>query len=326
MVVTQDHAAIEAHFASGACGDGLKLGGIEVGFLYAVLLGQKLQGERLHRLGLHLVTCLFALLDDQGAIANQDVQVLTCDDLGSLLAHLVLCQVNEQVGNAEHGIARLVAHVDVDDGAVLLHHDAIQRQRNGYPLVMLDAAIVMSVKANLAVCLEQRVLLDIKTRGVDVRAQDVHAVLDGIAAQLDEDDGLAVRGGVHLIARLQGLTCAVDVFDVAIAGGLRTSNGALREQTLGLVLRDEIDVVSTERLELGQRRLVVSLPCVLLVHEIAFLIAFPIRSPIIAHSAPARRAILIFYAQRRFPTCNYSLLGYTPNSRIEHNPMREGSI
>ena len=72
-------------------------------------------------------------------------QILAGNDLGRLLLHLVFRQVNKQIGYAEHRILRVFAHVNGRNRPVLFGHHAVQRQRQRHPLVMLDAAVVMSI-------------------------------------------------------------------------------------------------------------------------------------------------------------------------------------
>ena len=100
----------------------------------------------------------------QRAVAHEDVQVLALHHLVGLLRHLLAGQVDQQVGDAEHRIVRVVAHLGVHHGAVFLRDHAVQRQRQRDPLVVLDAAVIMRIEQREPVRLVQRVLLEVEAR------------------------------------------------------------------------------------------------------------------------------------------------------------------
>ena len=259
MAVAQHHAAVEAQVAGAAGGHDLKLGGQEVLFLDAVLVGKQLQGEGLH--GVLLLLCLVVLVaHHQGAVADQDVERLAFNHFVGLLAHLLVRQVDEQVGNAEDGVVGILADLHVHHAAVLLGDHAVQRQRDGDPLVVFDAAVVMGVHEGKLAGFVQRVLLDVQARAVDVCAQDVHAVGQRADAQLHQDDGLVAHGRPHLVAGgklAAGGNGGVQAF---VTGGFGAADGGGGELALGLVLGDEVDVACGKLLELGQLVLIVALP------------------------------------------------------------------
>ena len=67
-----------------------------------------------------------------------------------VLGHLVLCEMRQQIGDRELRILGILADDDLNGLAVLLRHDAVDFQRDGDPLVFLDAAVVMRLeKADL---------------------------------------------------------------------------------------------------------------------------------------------------------------------------------
>ena len=86
---------------------------------------------------------------------------------------MVVGEVNEQVSDAEHGVACVFAHVHALNAAVFFRDNAMNGERQRDPLVLLDAAVVMRVEQREIARFVERVLLDIQTRAVDVRAQNV---------------------------------------------------------------------------------------------------------------------------------------------------------
>lgn len=181
LAVADNHAAVEAQLAGAACRHYLDFGGKEVFFCNAVLFFQQLKGKSLYRLlcgGFLLVGGVVGGLDLQGAIADKHIEVFALDHFAALLGHLLVAQMGQKIGYAEYGVAGIVAHVHIDHGAVGFRHHTVKRQRQRYPLVVLDAAIVVSVKEGKPVVLVNRVLLQVQTGAVDVSAQDVQARLE----------------------------------------------------------------------------------------------------------------------------------------------------
>ena len=273
LAVSQHHGTVEAQIARAAGGHNLQLGRQEVLFLHAVLFVQQLKGEGLDRIllgrGLLAVGILaFAialalgavLAHHQRAVPHQDVERLALDDLVRLLAHLGVRQMDQQIRHAKNRVIGIFADFHVDDAAVLLRHDAVQRQRDGDPLVMLDAAIVMRVQKGEIVRLVQRVLLHVQTRAVDVRAQDVHALCKRPAAQLYQDDGLAAHRCPHFVAAGKFATCGNSIFKAFVTGGFGAADGSGGKLALRLVLGDEVDVSAGELLELGELVFVIAFP------------------------------------------------------------------
>ena len=168
--------------------------------------------------------------------------------------------MDQQVGDAEHGVVRVVAHLDVHHGAVLLGDHAVHGQRQRDPLVVLDAAVIVRVEQREPVRFVQRVLLEVEARAVDVRAQDVEARRKRLLAQLHEDERLAVCLRPHLVAGLERATLAHRVVEAEVAVLLRQRDSRRRAFALRLVVRDEVDVFGRQMLERLKVGVVVLLP------------------------------------------------------------------
>ncbi len=100
--------ALSARPSGGAGGYDLDLGGEEVLLLDVVLFLDEVEE--------HLLDGLLDLLvafDDDGAAGNDDIEVLMVDRLAGGLLHLFACEVDQQVGDAEDLIGRVLAHRDV---------------------------------------------------------------------------------------------------------------------------------------------------------------------------------------------------------------------
>lgn len=179
VAVAEHHGAVEAQLACAAGGNDLELARKEVLFFHAIFLGEQREHGRFHgfffrellEFGFLGVFLIFRL---RGRAATcEHVEIFALDNLGGLLLHLVVGEVNEQVGDAEHGVACVFAHVHALNAAVFFRDNAMNGERQRDPLVLLDAAVVMRVEQRQIARFVERVLLDIQTRAVDVRAQNV---------------------------------------------------------------------------------------------------------------------------------------------------------
>ena len=292
LAVTQDHGAVKAELARGAGGHDLDLGGEEVLLLDVVLLLDDVKEHLLDGL-LDVVVAL----DDDGAAAHDHVEVLVVDGLARGLLHLIARKVNEQVGDAEHGVIGVFAHRDLDGHAVFLADHAVQGQRGRDPVIGLYAAVVVRVEVGHVAGFVERVLLEVEARGVDVRAQDVHALLHGAAAQVDEHEGLVVADGVHLVARGELAPLGEAGGEVDVACSLGELDGGGHALALGLVLADERAVCGAEVLEFGEGRVVIFLPGVRSLHE--ELLSFDVVCH--RHGSMAARA----KGQKRYRDCDF---------------------
>ena len=178
--------------------------------------------------------------------------------------------MDQQVGDAEDGVALVLAHADVDDGAVLLGDDAVDGQRDGDPLVLLDAAVVVGVEREKVVLLLEGVLLEVDARRVDVGAQDVDAGLQVVGAEVDEHEGLAAVDDVDLVAGLELLARCDGLAELDVAALARHLDGGVAALALSLVVGDVGLVALAEVVQLVELLGGVGLPGVLSLHGVPF--------------------------------------------------------
>lgn len=81
--------------------------------------------------------------------------------------------MDEKVGDAENRVRWILTNAYVYDATVFKCKNAMNCQRNGDPLVLFDAAVVVGVKGSKLIALLKRVLLDVQARGVDVSTKNV---------------------------------------------------------------------------------------------------------------------------------------------------------
>ena len=264
MAIAQNHGAVEAHVAGGAGGHDLDLGGEEVLLLDVVLLLEDIQEHLLDGL---LGGVLVVLVKLDGTAAHDHVEDLGVDGVLGGLGHLLAREMDQQVGDGKDRIVRLVADIDVDGGTVLFADDAHECERGGYPVVALDAAVVVRVEISHVAGLEGGVLLKVQARRVHVRAQDVKALLERGGAQIDEHKVLAVVSGIHLVACLKLAACGDYGLQVDVSRLLGHLDAGLDAQALGLVLTQKLLIAAAKLLELLDLLWRVLFPCAGTLHD-----------------------------------------------------------
>ena len=175
--------------------------------------------------------------------------------------------MGQKIGYAEYGVAGIVAHIHVNHGAVGFRHHTVKRQRQRYPLVVLDAAIVVSVEEGKPVVLVNRVLLQVQTGAVDVGAQDIQARLERLGADVSQNERLAMHASPYFAARFERAALANHILKRFIARSFCLLNGGRKATALGFVVRDVVDIAGSQTVELFKLVGVVVFPCVLAFQE-----------------------------------------------------------
>ena len=229
MAVSAEQASVQTYFTALAGGDNAQLGRQEITFSDAVLLVQQLHDVQLYQVA------AFAF---QRLGAQDHIQLLAGDDLCSGLLHLVACQMDQQVGDHKNGILGIFADGDGDGGAVLAADNAVQSQLHGGPLVLLDAAVVMSLEVSDLRILVQGIGLQVHTGGVYVGSADVGAICQRLSADDSQSDGLITVIVVDFITGL-GFHAGGEGLEAIL---LSLSDGPCGSFALGLALVHESHV------------------------------------------------------------------------------------
>ena len=294
VAVADHHGFVEAAVACGACGNHFEFAREEVSLRHIVFFGEDGQQQRLDGFFFRQLIQLVGLgagcpLMRVGGFcwpaSNEDIEVFAFDHFGRLFLQLVLSEVHQQIGDAEHGVAFVFAHVHLDDAAVFLGDYAMDGQGKRDPLVFLDAAVIMRVKQRESARFIQRVLLDVQAGAVNVGAEDIEALLHGAAADLCQDDRLAETVGVHFIACFEHGACRSRFVDGDIACRAGHGHGRGCAFAFGLVFGDERLVIGGEGLDFRKVGFVVGKPRVSMFHDASFSRLDP--------GAPLRRAVAL---------------------------------
>ena len=231
MAVGGDEAAVEAHVSCRSCGNHGQLGGEEIVLADAVFFVEQAQNSELDAVS--------ALVVLQRLAAQQHPEVFAGNALSQRLLHLVAGQMDQQVRNAENGIGGILAHGDLDHGAVLLGHDAVKSQGRRRPLVLLDAAVIVGLEVGHFAVLIEGIGLQVQTGGVDVGGADVSALVQRLRADDGEDHAFAVAVAVDLVAGLQLHTRHQRLEAVLFCLG----NGPVHRLALDLAVADKAHIL-----------------------------------------------------------------------------------
>ena len=281
VAVAQDHAPVEAQIPRLSGGDDLQFGGEQILLLQVVLILEELQHSLLHRL---------LLLARQRFGADDQVQGLALDHLGGGLLHLILGQVDQQVGEAEHRVVLALAQGDGHLAPVAADDHAVEGQRLRDPLVLLDPAVIVGVEVGDVPVLIEGVLLHVYPGRVDVGAHNVHALGEGLAAEDEGHEALPHPGRVDPVAGLEGAALLHDVLQVGKAGLLRLGHRLGDALPLGLACVQETPVVPRKGLQLRLLRRLILFPRVFAVH----------RTLLLSARRHACRALFFFFARRYY--------------------------
>ena len=172
LSVTENHGFVQTKMACRAGRGDFDFGGRKVLFLKAVGVFHQFEDAEL-RLFADLLVIVF-LVDGTGG--DEHVEGFAGDGGAERLAGLVAAKMREEVGDGQNGIIWLLADVQLDFRAVFLEDDAMEGEREGDPLVFLDAAIVMRVEQDELVVFVERRRLEVETRAVDMGADEFEAV------------------------------------------------------------------------------------------------------------------------------------------------------
>ena len=166
--------------------------------------------------------------------------------------------MRQQIGNAENRVIVLLTDADLHAGAVGAVDNAVQSQRDGRPLVLAHAAVIVGAQVADAGLFKHGHRAQIQTRRVDVRNVQMEALLQTFGADGRSQHALFTVDGVDLGAG--GIVRAGHKFLVAgsqqqlftVSGGLALGLGIVQEGLVSLaeVLRSGDGIGSSIRYSL----------------------------------------------------------------------------
>ena len=110
--------------------------------------------------------------------------------------------MGKQIADVEDRIVLIFPDADGHIGAVLLGHDPVQRKRQGHPLILLDAAVIVRLEESDSFRLIKRVRPDIKPGAVDVSRCDEKSIIQRFLSHDCRNEALVLVEPVDPVACL----------------------------------------------------------------------------------------------------------------------------
>ena len=167
----------------------------------------------------------------------------------------------EQISHAENRVVLILADIDGDFLTAVLNDNAVQREGDCRPLILLYTAVIMGLEKCELLLLIKRVLLQIHAGGVDVSRSEADALIQRQLAHYTEYDRLFTVDKVELIPGFVFLSS----LKLLEAGSLGKSYCLGNSLALGLSSIKESLVVLAEFGSLCNLFILQQEPCVLVV-------------------------------------------------------------
>ena len=198
LSISHDHTSVQTAVSCLCCRHDLKLGRKEIILFNIILLFKDCKDICFYSILFFLFRILF--LRYERTASDQYIEILSFDHNARFFLKLIACQMDQQVGYENYRIAVLFSDTDIDRCSVFLCHDSVNCQRHCHPLIFLYTAVIMCVKVNKFGILVQRFLFQIKTRRIDMCAENSHSLLKRISSDVKQRNCLSHKRSVHLVS------------------------------------------------------------------------------------------------------------------------------
>src|SRR5699024_10451604 len=130
--------------------------------------------------------------------SHQQIQLLAFYDDAGLFLHLLRSQMNQQIGDGKDRLVLLFTDADFHSAAILHSHYPMYRQRQRYPLIFLDTAVIVCIEVGQLVTLIERILFHVYPRGIYMSTKDIHPLLQRTAADIEQRYALIHAHSIYL--------------------------------------------------------------------------------------------------------------------------------
>ena len=202
-----------------------------------------------------------------GTTAHDHAEDLGIDGVLGRLGHLLAREVDQQVGDGKDRVVRLVADIDVDGGTVLFADDAHECERGGYPVVALDAAVVVRVEVGHVAGLEGGFCLRSRRGESTWAPRMLKPCSSGAVPRLTSIRSLPWLAAYTFVACLELAALGDHGLQVDVSRLLGHLDAGLDAQALGLVLAQKLLIAAAKLLELLDLLWRVLFPCAGTLHD-----------------------------------------------------------
>ena len=110
--------------------------------------------------------------------------------------------MNQQITDTHYRIILFFTDGKLDHGTVFLYHNAMQSQRDRYPLIFLDTTIIMCIQKCHFRIFKQRVLLQIQSWRINMGTQNAHTLLHAACTDMIQSQSLFHIDGINFVTGL----------------------------------------------------------------------------------------------------------------------------
>ena len=149
---------------------------------------------------------------------------------------------------------------------VLLNDDTVECKRHCNPLVLLNSTVIVGIEVRHLCILIQRVLFDVDSRRVDMRAENIHSVYKRLRACLEKYNGFFRIVHIYLVPCLYRFPSLNQVLHITIARFFRQLLRDAYTFPLRLSQVKACQIPADHPLQFLQVRFIICVPQILSVH------------------------------------------------------------
>ena len=204
LPVSKDHAPVKSCVSGSSGRDDLKFCGLKVLLADSVIIVENPQDCFFDRFFSVFLISFFRFpvrVKSERPAADDQIQSFAIHYCRSGLFELFLGEMDQKIRDKEYRIILVLAYAENYSLTALLYDHAMDRERNSHILVFLDPSVIMRIQKSDIAVLVHGILLDIKSRRVNMGSKDIEAVLKGVGSDLKKDHRLVHPYAVNSVAR-----------------------------------------------------------------------------------------------------------------------------
>ena len=217
-------------------------------------------------------------------MSDHEIQRFSGNDFARFLCHELLRQMDQQVRDKEYRIVLILTDVQNRGRSVFSDDHAMNSKWQRNIKILLYTAVVVRIKISQPAVLVERILLHVKARRIDVRAENIQAVLHRLLTDLKENNRLVHPYGINLVSRLQLLTAFDEPAQFAESLILSHIDQGVNGLTLGLCIVEKLLIVLAEIIYCFGLLPCIGSPCVFSVHNLS-----PLNCQLLSHPVNIRK-------------------------------------
>ena len=204
--------------------------------------------------------------------------------------------MDQKITDTKYRIFRLVTDTHLHGRTIFFRDHTVQCQRQCHPLIFLDASIIMGIQHGKTGILVERILFDIHTRGVNVRAQNIHTVFQVFFSDDKHRKPFSHVIDVNPVACLQCLSCLYGIRQIQKSCFFGARDKFRHALTLCFAFRDKFAVSFRKLIYLCHILFGIIFPCQFSFHNF-------LKPRFFLFYSSLSLSLFIFACTRRYNSC-----------------------